>query len=70
MEDLQVKVIDALREGTIYDFIANNYYEMDKQDLKDILLEIAYAFYNKNGVIAYEEMQKQVAQTLEEYWQE
>ena len=70
MEDLQVKVIDALREGTIYGFIANNYYEMGKQDLKDILLEIAYAFYNQNGVIAYEAMQKQVAQTLEEYWQD
>lgn len=31
--------LDALTDDVAYDFIANNYYKMSKEDLKDILLE-------------------------------
>lgn len=34
--------ITALEEGKAYDFIANNYWQMNKENLKDILLEFIY----------------------------
>lgn len=37
--------IEALKNDTSYDFIANNYYKMDKNDLKDIILELLYEVY-------------------------
>ena len=36
------EIINAIKEDTLYDYIANNYYQFDKYDLKDILLEIIY----------------------------
>lgn len=37
------EVIKALREDTLFDYLANNYYKFDKEDLKDIAKELAYA---------------------------
>lgn len=34
--------IEALNEGRAYDYIAQNYWQMSKEDLKDILLEFIY----------------------------
>lgn len=34
--------ITALEEGKAYDFIANNYWQMSREELKDILLEFIY----------------------------
>ena len=45
MEDLREEVIEAMKQDTDYDFIANNYYKMDSTDLKDILLELLYGLY-------------------------
>ena len=45
MEDLRKEVIEAMKQDTDYDFIANNYYKMDNTDLKDILLELLYGLY-------------------------
>lgn len=36
------KFLDALDNGMEYDFIANHYHEMTKEDLKSILLEYIY----------------------------
>lgn len=35
--------IDSMDDENEYDFIANNYYQMTKEDLKTILLEYIYA---------------------------
>ena len=34
--------LKALKDGTAYDFIANNYTDMSRRDLKNILLECLY----------------------------
>lgn len=34
---------EALRTNRLFDYIANNYYEFDKEDLKDIAKELACA---------------------------
>ena len=54
MEDLRKAVIENLEKDTDYDFIANHYYKMDKDDLKDIILELLYGIYDneKCGVDA------------------
>lgn len=44
-----------------YDFIANNYYNMTKDELKDIILELDYALSRNNS---YED----VAQELKDRW--
>ena len=37
------KFLDAMEDGTEYNFIATHYYEMNKFDLRTILLEYIYA---------------------------
>lgn len=54
------EVIKACKEQMLYDFIANNYYDMTKDELKDICLE---AVYN----VADDEF---VSDGLEERWQD
>lgn len=68
MEDLRAQVIEAMKNDTDYDFIANNYYKMDNTDLKDILLELLYGMYisEKYGLDA-----KEVAiEGLKERWED
>ena len=68
MGDLREQVIEAMENDVAYDFIANNYYKMDKTDLKDILLELLFGIYisDKDGTDA-----KEVAiEGLKERWEE
>ena len=37
------KFLEAMEDSKEYEFIANHYYEMSKNDLKSILLEYIYA---------------------------
>lgn len=37
------EIIEALRTNRLFDYIANHYYEYDKEDLKDIAKELACA---------------------------
>lgn len=37
------EILDAINDGNLYDYIANNYYAMSKSDLKDVILELEYA---------------------------
>lgn len=43
MANLRKQYIEALEDGKGYDFIANNYWEFSKEELKDIILELTYA---------------------------
>lgn len=36
------EIIKAIRNDKLYDFIANNFYKMDKEQLRDIILELYY----------------------------
>ena len=42
LTELEAGMLAAIEEGKAYDFVANNYYRMDRRDLKDVLLEALY----------------------------
>lgn len=46
MENVKTKVIGAFKAGMLFDFLANNAWEMDKEDLATIAKELAYTFEN------------------------
>lgn len=41
-ERLFNEMIKCVKNDTFYDFIANEYWQMDKDDLKGIILELVY----------------------------
>lgn len=41
--DIKKQVMQAIEKGELYDFIANNYYNMTKDELKDVLLEVIWS---------------------------
>ena len=53
------EILKGLKKAS-YDFIANNYYKMDKETLKDILLEYIYLCDNEEEVI----------ESIKERWEE
>ena len=36
------EIMKAIEENKLYDFIANNYWNMTKEELKDVILELAW----------------------------
>lgn len=62
------EILEGLKSGKPYDFIANNYYRMDKGQLKDIILELLAQFEGK----IYEGIINQLVENLVEYrsWNE
>ena len=58
------KFLDAMDEEKEYDFIANNYTSMTKDDMKRILLEYIYAAHNE-GKTTEEAIREQVRSELE-----
>lgn len=45
MEENERKFIEAVNNDTSYDFIANNYMNFSKEQLKDIIIELMYAIH-------------------------
>lgn len=45
MANLRKQYLEALENADGYDFIAKNYYEFSKEELKDIILELDYAIH-------------------------
>lgn len=39
------KVLDAIKQDLLYDFVARHYNELTKEELKDLVLELSYALY-------------------------
>ena len=39
---MEQEIIQAIKEDRLYDFIANNYWKIDREILKDLILEIYY----------------------------
>lgn len=66
MEDKEI--LEGLKSGRPYDFIANNYWKMDKENLRDIILEILAQFDGK----VYEGIIEELVKNLVEYkgWEE
>ena len=40
MNNFEQELTNALAKGTLYDFIANNYYQMSNYELKELLLSV------------------------------
>lgn len=56
----------ALREGTLYDFIANNGYLFSKDDLIEIIKELSYSAYEVFGEKAYIEVEHNMLNNMNE----
>lgn len=41
---MEKEIIQAIKEDRLYDFIANNYWRIKPEMLKDLILEIYYIF--------------------------
>ena len=37
---MEQEIIQAIKKGKIYDYIANNFYKISKEDLRDLLFEV------------------------------
>lgn len=55
-------LISAIKDDTLYDYIANDYYKWSKDDLKNILLEIIWTARN----YTLEEGEKELIENLKE----
>lgn len=64
MTDSQSKIIEAMHEYRLCDFIKHNYLEIQKEDLVRCLLEILFAIND------YENVLREASEILEQYWQE
>jgi hypothetical protein len=42
MRKLEKRLIDAINSGVGYDFISSHYNEFDKEQLRDIIIELFY----------------------------
>lgn len=42
---MEQEIIQAIKKGKLYDYIANNFYKISKEDLRDWILEIIYMIY-------------------------
>lgn len=45
----QEDLLKALEEGHLYDYVASHYYEMPKEDLKDVCLELIWSLGETHG---------------------
>lgn len=47
--DMELAFKKAIAEGGLYDFVATFYYQMSKDDLKEIILAMAGVVYDNTG---------------------
>ena len=59
------KELEALK-GTLYDFISNNGWRYDKDELITIIKELAFATYESVGEKKYIEIEKRMIENLDE----
>lgn len=60
------KLVEALRDGCGYDFVANNYTEFSKAELKMALLEAIYVIRENVGIEA-KDGEDTLADSIEEW---
>lgn len=44
-KNMEQEIIQAIKEDKLYDYVANNFYKMSKEHLRDLILEIIYMIY-------------------------
>lgn len=60
------EIMKAIEENTIYDYVANNYWKMSKEELKDILLEAIWV--GCQNAPRDEDFNRELASNLSERW--
>lgn len=65
MKNTELLIIEALENDTIYDFISNNSWNMDKSELAKLLNEVLYNLYDTD-----ERVYKRVLNFVKSYYQE
>ena len=69
MKDL-IKAVKS-KKYSLYDYISNNYYNLTKEELKEIIKEIDYAIYKNYGeeitIKIENEALDEIAQNIELY---
>lgn len=61
-ENMKEEFLKAIEENRAYDFVAQNYYKMSDEELKDIALEALYAVMESNDLDS-------VADELRDRWE-
>ena len=63
---MKEKILKALKEGNsrLYDIVASDYYQMSKDELKDLCLEIYAVLVDKCSI---EEAHKEIRDNLKEW---
>lgn len=69
---MQKEIIKAVEEDNLYDFVSNEYYRMNKNDLVDLLKELTYAIYRgtRKYAMIQEEIRENLVEQLHELWDE
>ena len=70
MDKLQQEIIDAVKNDTLYDFIANNYWKLGSESMKQLILEIVYAVETHCDTIDKHNIKTQVVEELTLQWEE
>ena len=60
-----IKVLENNPNGA-YDYIANNYYKMSKEELKDVVKELLYSVHTNTTESEHNKILKDVAEELTE----
>ena len=64
-----IKVLENNPNGA-YDYISNNYYNMSKDELRDIAKELLYAMYDKMSEAEHNMALADVAEELKSFYTE
>ena len=64
-ETLLKEMKQAVEENTFFDFISNNYHRMEREDLKQIIMELDWFIYQQNET-SQREAEKYVYNVLSE----
>lgn len=59
MENLEKELVKATAAGSLYDFIAEHYYEMSKHELKEVLLAVLGVGLDQCGVGANRDIEEE-----------
>ena len=66
---MENEILQAIKEDRLYDFIANNYWQIEREILRDLILEIYYIFKYETSLETREHFKginKKIIQSLKE----
>ena len=66
---MEQEILQAIKEDRLYDFIASNYWKIEKETLRDLILEIYYIFKYETSLETREHFKginKKIIESLKE----